>query len=90
MHRGEASAVAGVVRGEHLAQLGAAAFAKHNSIGSHTQRLAHQPLEPNAARPLNVDAPFYEPHYVRVRGVEFADFFHHHDPLERVNEPQRA
>jgi hypothetical protein len=58
--------VAGVERGEQLADLCAPDFADDKPVGPHPQGLPHQVAQLDPARPLDVGGPGHQPDDVRM------------------------
>ena len=66
VQRAGAAVVAGVQRREQFAHLFTAALPHDEPVGTHPQRLADQPREPDRARALEVRLPRLEPDVMRM------------------------
>ena len=81
VQRSRAAVVTGVQRAEQLAQLGAAALPDDEAVGPHPKRLPHQPVQPDASRPVEIRLPGLEGDDVRVRDAQLGDILDDHDAL---------
>jgi hypothetical protein len=81
VHGARSAVVTGVQGPEQFAQLGPAALAHHEPVGPHPERLAHQPVEPDRTRAVEVRLARLERDDVRMRDAQLGDVLDDDDPL---------
>ena len=86
VHGARAAVVAGVERGQQVADLGAADLADDQPVGPHPQRLPDQVAQLDPARALDVGGPGHQPDDVRMPRPQLGRVLDDDDALTRPDD----